>query len=252
MTRPLTRAAAFAALALAFAAPLAAQELPTAKTVLDRYVEAVGGRGLIGRFQTRHSVMEMSMPAMGMTMSMETFNARPNRMLVKMEMPGLGAMTSGYDGQVAWSNNPMQGPRIIEGEELKQTLQSADFDASLDYARSYSTMETVGRGEVGGRPCWRVKMVHTSGVEVINCFDVENGLLVGATATQVSNMGAVQAEMTFSDYKDFDGFKMPTRMTTRAMGQEMVMTIKSVSHEPLDPSVFALPAEIRALTGNRN
>ena len=252
MTRPLPRAAALAALALAFAAPAAAQELPAAKTVLDRYVEAVGGRALIGRFQTRHTVMDLSMPAMGMTLTMETFNARPNKMLVKMDMPGLGAMTSGYDGQVAWANNPMQGPRIVEGEELKQTLQSADFDASLDYARAYTSMETVGRGEVGGRPCWRVKMVHTSGVEVTNCFDVENGLLIGATATQASQMGNVQAEMTFADYRDFDGYRMPTRMTTRTMGQEMVMTIKSVSHEPLDPSVFALPAEIRALTGNRN
>lgn len=224
-----------------------AQNLPEARTLADRYVQASGGRAAMQRHAQRHVVSEMSMPAMGMTMSVETFQARPNKLLSKVEMPGMGSMTVGYDGTVAWSMNPMQGPRILDGPEMNQMLQQADFDANLDMARSFPTMETVGERQVNGRACWNVRMVHASGMQMHNCFDKENGLLIGALVRQQSAMGDVEAEVRFEEYKEFDGVRMPTRVVTSAMGQEMVVTIKSVDHNPIDAATFALPAEIRAL-----
>jgi hypothetical protein len=109
-------------------------------------------------------------------------------------------------------------------------------------------METVGESTVAGRPCWNVRMVHTSGQEVRQCFDKETGLLDGASVHQVSPQGDVEATMVFDSYQEFDGMKIPTRVTTSAMGQDMVITIKSVSHEAIPDSMFVLPAEIRALT----
>jgi hypothetical protein len=40
---------------------------------------------------------------------------------------------------------------------------------------------------------------------------------------------------------------MPTKTTVSTMGQQMVTTLKSVSHEAVPDSMFALPPEIRAL-----
>ncbi|HEX2204852.1 MAG TPA: hypothetical protein VHG91_16200 [Longimicrobium sp.] len=248
--KSIRRSAGLAALALFAALPASAQELPPAKQIVDRYVEAIGGRAALAKLNTRHSVVEMSMPAMGMSMTVEMFQARPNKMFSRMEMQGM-SFTSGYDGQVAWSNNPMQGPRLLEGAEMAQTLQQADFDASMDYAKSFPTMETVGRREVAGRPCWNVRMVHTSGIEMHNCYDVDSGLLIGASAKQVSAMGEVEANLVFSDYQVFDGVRMATKTTTSMMGQEMTATLKSVTHGPVDPAVFELPAEIKALVAQR-
>jgi hypothetical protein len=39
---------------------------------------------------------------------------------------------------------------------------------------------------------------------------------------------------------------MPSWMVTSIMGQEMTTTITSVSHEPFNASIFAVPAEVRA------
>jgi hypothetical protein len=58
----------------------------------------------------------------------------------------------------------------------------------------------------------------------------------------------VDTSVTFDNYQAFDGMRVPTRVTTSAMGQEMVLTVKSISHEPLAATLFELPAEIRALT----
>lgn len=238
------------AAALSLNAGAAAAQTPSAAQVIDRYLTAVGGRAALSGFQTRHTVGEVSMPAMGMTMRMEIFQARPNRLFSRAEMPGLGAVTSGYDGTTAWSISPMQGPQVLQGDQLKNALQQADFAASEFTAASFTTMEVVGEREIGGRACWNVRLVHVGGSEGHSCFDKESGLLIGASASQASDMGTISVESRFEEYRDFDGLKVPTRTVSSIMGQEMITTVSAVSHAPIDPSVFELPAQIRALVGN--
>lgn len=246
--RTRTGVLAAVALAAAAAAPSAgAQTLPPATQIVERYIEAVGGRDAFAHHQYRRTEMEMSMPAAGMTMDMEVLQARPNLTVTRMTLPGMGTMTSGYDGNVAWAVDPMSGARILSGDELEQTRQQAHFDASLDFARVFSTMETVERATMGDRSCFNVRMVTEGGVEVHNCFDTQTGLLIGAVAEQTSPMGTVTAEMLFEDYQQMGGILMPTRTRMSMMGQEMVVTVKSVSHDPIDRSVFELPAQVKAL-----
>lgn len=241
------RTLGLAALALsAQAGAAAAQQLPPATQLVEKYVEAIGGRATATRFTSRHVTAEMSMPAMGMTMAMETWTARPNRMVSKMEMSGM-TMSSGYDGTVAWANSPMTGPKILDGAELKQALDQANFDNNVDFTKVFPTMETIGERTVDGKACWNVRMVSANGTEVQNCFDKQSGLLIGSIAKQVSAMGEVTADVVLSEYREFDGLKMPTRMAVTIPQGQIITTIKSVSHAPVADSVFALPAEIKAL-----
>lgn len=219
-----------------------AQRLPPARQIADRYVEAIGGRQAIARFQQRRIITETSVPGGG-TITADSYQAAPNKTFVKTEIPGLGTFLSGHDGTVAWSHGPGQGPRVLEGNELGEALRQADFAVSLDPAAAHRSLETVGEKIVGGRPCWNVRMTHASGAEAHGCFDKENGLLV-QTSLQTD---AMQVDVTISEYREFDGIKMPSRMVTSIMGQEMTTTVKLVSHEPFDASIFALPAEVRAL-----
>lgn len=227
--------------------PALGQELPSASQIVERYIEAVGGRAAFERHQFRRSEIESSMPSAGLTMEVEVLQARPDLTLSRVTIPGAGTMTSGYDGEVAWSRDPMRGVRLLDGAELVQTRQQAHFDANLDFARIFPTMETMERTTMGDRPCYQVRMVTEDGVEVRNCFDTESGLLIGALVEQTSATGTTTAELLFEDYRDVDGILMPMRTRVSTMGQVMVMTVKAVSHEPIDPAVFELPADVRAL-----
>ena len=240
------RAPGLAALAvIAQTAAASAQQLPPATEVVEKYMQVTGGHAL-ARFSGRHMTVEMSMPAMGFTMTVEVWTARPNRMFSKTDMNGM-TITSGYDGTTAWMSSPMTGAQIVSGPELKQILDNADFDGNYDFAKTYPTMETVGERTVDGHACWNVRMVSVSGTEVHQCFDKESGLLVGSTVDkQATAMGEVTAEVVINEYGTFDGIRIPTRMTTTAAGQQIVTTIKSMSHEPVADSLFVLPAEIRA------
>lgn len=236
-----------AAASLAPASRAQAQDLPPARQIVDAYVQAIGGEDAIARASHRHVRGEMSMPAAGMTMTMEMWQSRPNKMLMVMTIPGMGEVRQGYDGQTAWSTNPMQGPRIIEGAELEQTARQADFEANLRFEHMFPTLETVERTELGGRPCYRVRMVAQNGDESFGCFDVETRLLLGLTSRLESEMGTIESNVAFHDYRDFGGVKMPARTVMNAMGQEMVMTIREMDTDAVPDAVFALPAEVQAL-----
>jgi hypothetical protein len=178
---------------------------------------------------------------------MDVYQARPNKVFTRMNMGAMGSVTGGYDGTVAWSNSSMQGPRILTGPELNETVSRSTFDSNLDLAANFPTMETVGARTVAGQECWDVRMVSKTGVEMRNCFNKTTGLLLATVMKQQSQMGEMEVEMVYSDYKTFDGIQMPTTTTMSMMGQQMVTTVKSVSHEAIPDSTFALPPEIRAL-----
>jgi len=243
------RTLALTGAALLAASPVQAQApLPTAQQVVARYVEAIGGERAIAAQQFRHVQAEMSMPAMGMTATMEAHQARQgNKFRMKMEMPGMGAMNMGYDGQTAWSVNPMQGPKVLEGRELTEAMRQYDFDANMRFTHLFPKMETVGRAQVSGESCVNVKMTTATGEEVTNCFAEDDGLLIGATARANTEAGSIESTMTFTEYKEFGGLKMPTLTTVSTMGQQMLLRVKNLSTAPIDPTVFALPAEVAAL-----
>jgi hypothetical protein len=233
----------------AFLVPLsdraAGQQLPDATTIVERYLDAVGGRAAIDAIAYRRTETEMEAP--GMTMRIVTLQARPNRSATIMNLPGLGEMRTGFDGEVAWSVDPMQGARILEGAERIETIRQAGFDANMDFAAQFPEMQTIQRTELSGRPCYEVRMTSAEGMVVRNCFDVESGLLIGGTAQQNTPMGPMEATLYFEDYRETDGILIPHTTRISTMGQSMVMHLRSVSHEPIDDETFVPPAEIRAL-----
>jgi hypothetical protein len=50
-----------------------------------------------------------------------------------------------------------------------------------------------------------------------------------------------------TDYRAFDGLKIPTRQVQRAMGAEQVLTISTVEFGGVLEASFELPPAIRAL-----
>lgn len=244
------RALLVAGTALSAAAPLSAQQVPTAQQIVDRYVAAIGGERAIAAPRYRHSVMEMSMPAMGMTMTAELYQARPNKAVMRIDIPGMGTMSQGYDGTTAWSVNPMQGAQILTGTQAAEMVRQYDFDSNLRFSQMFASMETVGQTEKNGEACYDVRMTTAEGVTANSCFAVDDGLLVASVVSAETEMGKVTTEVRYSDYQDFGGIKMPSRTEMSMMGQQMVMTVKSVTTEPIADSMFVLPAEIQALKGN--
>jgi hypothetical protein len=241
--------AALAVLALAPAAAVAQAPLPEASALVQRYVEAIGGRDAILRPQASRSVGSFEMPAAGLRGEMEVVTQAPNRMVSKVTIPGLGEIRNGFDGTVGWELNPMTGARLLSGAELDALREGTHALAAVRDASLFRSMQTVERREVDGKSCYRVKLVWQSGRETYDCYDAETGLLIATEAQQESPMGTIQVTTRMTDFREFGGVKMPTRMVQEMMGMQQVMTISSVELTGVDTSIIDPPAEIRALVG---
>lgn len=236
-----------AAPAKAVAAKPAAGAPTSARQVIDAYIKAIGGREALLARKSSKAVMAMEIPAAGMKADMEIASMAPNKIHVKTTIPGLGEILSGFDGTTAWALDPMQGARVLSGKELEQARAQADFTGELRPDSLFSTMELVEKTDFEGRPAWKVRLVRKSGEEVREYYDAETSLLIGSQTTVETPMGAVEAVTLRQDYKQIGGMLVPSRSIQRANGQEFIITVVSIENDTVDPSVFALPEQIKAL-----
>ena len=75
----------------------------------------------------------------------------PYRMRVEVEIPAMGMeILNGYDGEMAWEVNPMQGgKRKVTGEQARTFKEQADMDGVLvDTAAKGYRVEYAGEAEV--------------------------------------------------------------------------------------------------------
>jgi hypothetical protein len=237
------------ALIAAGAASGAAQDLPEAGAVIARYQQALGGRDVLKAHRSMHAVGQVSMPAQGLTADFESFSARPNRSAMRVAIAGFGEIRSGFTGDVAWSLNPMEGPRVMDGKERDQAAEESVFESTLRPAALIESAEAVERTRIGGRECLKVKLVWKSGRETHDCYSEATGLLVGSLSRQESSMGVLDSVTLYEDYREFDGVLMPARITVQVMGMEQIITIRDVRFDAVPDEAFAPPAEIRALIG---
>lgn len=224
-----------------------ASTLPDAREVLERHIKAVGGREAFTVHKSRRVVGTLSMPATGLGGTIEILQATPNKTRQKMTIAGVGDIQQGFDGTTGWSMEPIMGPRVLQGRELDDLREEADFHGDLNYQSKYSSMKTVERAEFDGRPCYRIQLVRKRGGEETHYFDVGTGLRAGVSATREMAMGSVPVTVVESDYRQFGRGRHATKLTTSMMGTQMIITISDMEFDKVEPTVFELPAEIKAL-----
>jgi hypothetical protein len=239
---------AVAGASVAATSPAAAQEaLPPAEQVIERYVDALGGRDAVLRHQSVRITGTFSMPAAGIQGDMVMKSAAPDLSIVQIEIPGLGTILSGYDGAHAWSVDPNLGPRLLQGKELAAAREGAQYLAAVRDPSLFKVRETVELTEMNGQPCYKVRLVWNSDRETFDCYSVETGLLIAGIARQESPMGAIDVVTLLEDYREVNGTLSAMRMRQQMLGQEQVMTLDTVEHDVVDPSAFAPPETIRTL-----
>lgn len=226
---------------------VAPASLPSAAEVFDRYRSAIGGADAIRGHRSRRILGRFELTAQAIGGPMEILSAAPDRMLLRMELAGLGKVQRGFDGTTGWSIDPGVGPRVLQGRELDELRLSAEFYSELKDPALFESATVVDRRPFEGRDCHVVKVVRKTGIEITEFYDVETGLLAGSQMTSTSAMGSVPTTVVVDEYKAFDGVSMPTKVRQRAMGVEWVLTLTEVEHDRVPDESFELPAEIAAL-----
>jgi hypothetical protein len=221
--------------------------LPSARSIVDKYVQAIGGRKAILSHSSSHATGSFTVGGAGITGTVDIYNAKPAKSLVKTTIGGIGEILEGFDGTHAWGITPMTGPTLSEGAELAQKQFDADFYGDLHDDAKYTAMKTLEKTTFEGRPAYKVSMVKKIGGEDIEYFDAETGLKLGTTGTREGPMGPMNITATQSDYEKFGDVMVPTTLKQTFSGVNNVITITAVEWDNVPPSTFDMPEKIKAL-----
>lgn len=239
----------FLAVALLAALPLAlhGQDLPASQEVIDRHIEAIGGRAAALAEVATSVTGVFEIPAMGLTGDLLTVNAPDGAMATRVTVPGMGEILSGYTGEVGWAVDPITGARLLEGAELTATREQADPRYRVRDAALFTSVTTVGENAFDDEPCWEIEFVWTSGRTTTECFSKDSGLMIASVRTQESPMGAIEVVSLAQEYRRFGDLLYPTVLRQRMMGQEQVMRLVDVQVGDVDLSLITPPPVIRTL-----
>jgi len=229
------------------AAPTVVAQFPKAEALLDKYIEATGGRAIYAKQRTAVAKGTMEITAMGLKGAMTLYRAEPNLSYTEIDFPNLGKMKEGFDGKVAWAFSAMQGPQIKEGDEKISAAREAHFH-SENWKEIYKQVQTLGVETVEGKTCFKVELTPHQGSPTINFYDQTSGLLIKSVSTVKTAMGEITAELLLSDYRKVDGLLAPFKNVTTAAGQVILITLDSMAaNAPIPEGAFEPPAEIKAL-----
>jgi hypothetical protein len=228
------------------AAPAAAP-LPSAKDIVAKHVAAIGGEAAFKAVKSIHAKGTFELPAQGVKGDLEIIAARPNKMINRVEISGVGHAETGYDGKTAWSIDPLAGPSLLTGRALSEIGEDAWFDGALHASDRVKELTTVAKVEFDKRPAYQVKVVHISGVEQMEYYDVETGLQIGSESQRETPMGVLPVKAMLRDYTKFGGLMQPTVLVQSTMGIDQVIRISSYEYNDVAPTAFDPPPAIKAL-----
>jgi len=247
----MTRRLAFAILcSVPFAVRIQAADpdLPSAESILDRYIEVTGGKAAYEARKTEIATGKLEFAAAGVKGAIVQYSAAPDKYYSSLEIDGIGKVEMGVLDGVAWEKSALLGARIKTGEERAQAIREARMNAPYHWRELYSKVETAGTDILNGEDCYKVVLTPKEGRPETMYFVKTSGLMRKTTLIAASQMGDVSADVIAVDYKDFGGVLIPSKVTQKAAGQEFTTTIDEIKvNEEIPAGRFELPTDIKAL-----
>jgi hypothetical protein len=237
-------------LAILSSAPVIAADelLPKADRILDKFVEATGGKSAYEKIHNEKWTGSFEFVGKGIKGTVTSYRAEPNKTVTIVELEGVGTVEDGTDGETAWTRSAMQGPRIKEGDERAASLREAMLRGPLYWRKLFRQAETAGVENVGDQACYKVVLTPNEGKPETHYYDKKSNLLVKMTMTIASPMGEIPTETLLSDYKEESGVLQPHKVHQKAMGQEFLITMDHMEYNvDIPKDRFDLPADVKAL-----
>lgn len=216
--------------------------MPTIDQILDKFIQALGGKAAIEKLTSRVSKGTMEVVTFGVTGSTEIYAKAPNKYLLISEFPDYGLVKRAFDGTIAWSQDPQSGLTDITGPPLAAVKRSADFYRNIKIKELYPQATIKGKEKVGDREAYVIEVVPDEGGLDKMYFDATTGLLISAQAERERPEGRIRTESQFEDYRDVDGVKLPFTIRETNPNLSLILRLSEIKHNvPIEDAKFSKP-----------
>lgn len=221
----------------------AQRQLITAEEILEKNIAAIGGRKAIENGASYCFKATLEMQGRNVQGALEVCGKAPDKLLTVTTINKVGVIKQGFDGKTGWSQDPYQGLRALEGDELEKIKHQAAFNPELKWRELFVKAELTGRGKVGGLDAYVIRLTGKDGTSVTRHYDAATFLLLRADAVDEGPQGKIPVETLYTDYREVDGVKTAFQWTQKTPVGETIIKITEVkTNAEIDDVRFAKPS----------
>jgi len=220
--------------------PIATEEL------MAKVIEATGGEANIRKITSRVSTYEADFESQGIHSTGTIYAKAPNKSATETTMTALGKKIAliweyfdGANGEQATSFTPEDK---LTGKRLDDAKLGADMYAILDWKTKFKKVEVKKIDKVGEEEAYVVEFEPVAGTKYTEYYSTKTFLPLKRTGSIPSSTGgpSIPYSMTYSDYRDVDGVKIPFKMVSSSITNGSIVTmVKTVKHNvPVDDAIF--------------
>ena len=213
---------------------------PSVDSVLDRFVQSLGGRAALESVTSMVFAGDLTIPELKATGKTTEYFKYPDHFAFVAEIPGYGAVRTVYDGKTAWNIDPKAAVTEISGPELADISRRSDIHWNLKLKEFYPGLKVTGREKVNGKDAWALEATVNAWTYRL-CFDSSTGLLVRFDTDTHQPDG--NSSVLIGDYREVGKvrFAFAASMTSpKGSWSRQLNEVKfNVS---IDDSVFAKPS----------
>ena len=224
------------ALASLFSFTVSAQ---TADEVVAKHIEALGGKEKLAtlkslRMETNLSVQGMEIPVI--VTRVHNVGQRVDISAMGMDGYIINTPTAG------WSYMPFMGQSAAEAmpeDQVKEAADELDLQGVLfNYQEKGNKVELLGKEDVDGTECFKLKLTTKAGKERTFFVDPKNYYILRTVAKAVVMGQEQEVTVNYGDYKKTEEGFVFAHTIGGAFGQGDMTVTKLEINKPVDEKVF--------------
>ena len=212
-----------------------APEGVTAKTVIEKYINAIGGVEKMKAVADRKTTMSGSVQ--GQNLTIELYQKAPNKMMQLLKVAGMEQKTA-YNGTTGFQSAMGQTMDLpADAAEEVKIEATMDFVYNMD---AYNVKANLtGMEKINGKDAYRVELTISTGKKLTHYFDAVTGLKLKESKTLKTPQGEFAQVIEFDDYKEVNGVKYPFKYVQNVGPQSIALTVTSIEvNKGIDDSLF--------------
>ena len=226
--------------------------LPTVDQILDKYLQAIGGRKKTEKLETlmikgTREMRNGTDPAS--TEELVIYRKAPNKLLMDFKAAS-GSSSQAFNGTGGWRKfNGRVSP--LGGGDLPGAKRDADLYKDINFKDQYVTLVVAGKEMIAGREAFVIEgtFPETSPARVMFgvkseklYFDTQSGLLIRRSMEFRTPLGQLPEITDYLDYRKTGGMMFP--FTVRLSRPPLVVTQRFAEikvNAPLEDAMFEMP-----------
>lgn len=209
----------------------------TAQSVIDKYIEVIGGAENIRSIEDRTTIMRGTVQGINITIVSQL--KLPDKFKQEIKAGGMDQFVyfDGEKGVMLAAGNKID----ITGAELEKLKYEATIPFMLMLDELNISTELTGVEEVDGKQAYRIEFTSPSGSKWSQYFDVESGFKLKEVKEISSPQATFNQETYFSDYKNIEGVSYPYSIKQNVGMQSLEFRVSSIKiNSGLSDDIFVI------------